>query len=314
MSKTTTPRDFFLHLLHIVALYGSSFALLAVLWQLINLGFPDPTEGGYRIFQTNSTIRWGIAFLVVMFPVLLGTGRFLEKVYKKEPEKRELKIRKWLVYFTLFVTAIVIIVDLIRLIFEFLEGEITPRFILKFASVLGVAGAIFWYYLQNIKEQAPKLKKLFVWKIIVIVIVTVVAGFILVDSPADERAYKRDDRRVEDLQIVQSHVLEAWRENKALPSSIEALDIKPKDPGFDPTRDPETGELYTYEKRGAMTFALCATFEREARGKGEDFYPRPERLPVPFDKEGMTEYQIKNSSWDHEAGETCFEREIIVVQ
>jgi len=315
----STPRDFFLHLLHIIALYGSAVALLSILWQLINLAFPDPTQDLYRYFATNGAIRWGIAFLVIMFPVLLGTGRFLENVYKKEPEKKELKIRKWLVYLTLFITALIIIGDLIRLIFEFLEGELTPRFLLKFASVLAVAFAVFWYYLQGMREKEWKIfgwnaKKIFVWKVIVIVIVIMVAGALFVDSPKEEKMYRRDERRTQDIQNLQNYVLEYWKKENVLPEGISKLPIEAKDEEFDPRKDPKTKEEYAYEVRGENAFALCAVFEKETRGKGGYPYPeRPVRVPVDFEKP-EPEFYIENSDWGHEAGEACFERSIIKAQ
>ncbi|MDP3724862.1 MAG: DUF5671 domain-containing protein [Nanoarchaeota archaeon] len=310
------PRDFFLHLLHIVTLYGSAIALLSILWQLINIRFPDPTQDAYRYFAINGTIRWGVAFLVIMFPVLLGTGRFLENVYKKEPEKKELKIRKWLVYLTLFITALIIIGDLIRLIFEFLQGELTLRFILKFGSVLAVAAAIFWYYLQGMREREWKtfgwnMKRIFVWKVVIIIFAVVIGGVLAVDSPKEEQMYRRDERRVQDAQTLQNYTLEYWKKEKTLPENVDVLDIQAKEEEFDPRKDPKTKETYGYEVRGENTFALCVVFEKETRGKGG--YPSPERpmrVPVDFEKP-EPEYYIENSDWTHEAGKTCFERKIV---
>ncbi|MAF80148.1 hypothetical protein CL629_03665 [bacterium] len=322
----TTPRDFFLHLLHIITLYGSAIALISILWQVINIGFPDAAEGGYRFYGINSAVRWSIAVLIVMFPVLLGTGRFLERAYNREPEKKELKIRKWLVYFTLFATAIIIIIDLVRLIFEFLGGELTPRFILKFLSVLVIAAAIFWYYLQSVKKTpwsykilGLPAKKIFVWKTIVFVLAVIIVGFVLIDSPADERAYKNDDRRMQDLQIIQSRIVENWRQGaptSTLPSSLDELGIEARENGYDPLRDPVTEETYGYRITGEMSFELCAAFEKETRGK--EFiepYVYLERKPIPVrtleDAGEREQYYIESNSWTHEEGEACFERTIV---
>lgn len=314
--SSTTPRDFFLHLLHIITLYGSSIALLSILWQLINLAFPDPTQDLYRYFAVNGAIRWGIAFLIIMFPALLGTGKFLESVYKKEPEKKELKIRKWLVYLTLFVTALIIIGDLIRLIFEFLQGELTPRFILKFISVLAVAVAVFWYYLQGLREKEWKIfgwnaKRIFVWKIIIIMLAVIVAGVLIVDSPKEERMYRADEKRTQDLQTLQNYILEYWKKEKKLPESIGSLGIESKDGEFDWTKDPKTKKSYAYKTPEEKTFTLCAVFEKETRGKeGYPNMPQPARVPVDFEKL-EPQYYIENSDWTHNAGSVCFERHIV---
>src|SRR5438132_4874360 len=43
---------------------------------------------------------------------------------------------KWLIYLTLFVAALIIIGDLVSLIYNFLGGDVTIKFVLKALSVL----------------------------------------------------------------------------------------------------------------------------------------------------------------------------------
>ncbi len=155
MPTKVTPKDFFLHLLSMVALYVSASSFLVLVFQYINLAFPDLVEYNYY-FNTDGiyqSMRWAIASLIVIFPAYILTTRFLNKVYLKHPEKRELKVRKWLVYFTLFVASLTIVGDLVRLIFNFLEGEITMRFILKVLAVFFVAGSMFVYYLWDLRRH-----------------------------------------------------------------------------------------------------------------------------------------------------------------
>lgn len=153
-TKKVSPKDVFLHLLMIVTLYASAASITTLLFQYINLNFPDLLEGGYYAIESaRGAIRWAIAMLVVVFPTYLLTTRFLEKEYALNPEKRDLRIRKWLIYFTLFVTALIAIGDLVSLIYTFLGGEITVRFVLKVISVLLVVGSIFYYYFADIKKH-----------------------------------------------------------------------------------------------------------------------------------------------------------------
>ena len=151
----TTPKDFFLHLLAIVTLYASAISFLTLVFQIVNVAFPDPIspEGYYNVTSYYDRIRWSIATLVIVFPVYLWASWFLNKDYKKNPGKRDLRIRKWLIYFTLFAAALIIIGDLVTLINFFLQGELTIRFILKVLAVLFVAGSVFGYYLHDIKKH-----------------------------------------------------------------------------------------------------------------------------------------------------------------
>lgn len=151
--QKTSPKDVFLHLLAIITLYGSGGSFVALLFQYINVLIPDPLEN-YPWMRDSAfnTIRFSIASLVIIFPVYLFTTRFLNKTYFENPSRRNLRIRKWLVYFTLFATALIIIGDLVSLIYSLLGGELTPRFILKIVSVFFVASSIFFYYFWDLKK------------------------------------------------------------------------------------------------------------------------------------------------------------------
>lgn len=151
----TEPKDIFLQLLAIITLYVSAGSFIALLFQYINILIPDPLEARnyYAFTGAYRTIRWSIASLVVIFPVFLGTSWFLEKQYAREPEKRYLGIRKWLVYFTLFAAALIIIGDLVVLIFNLLGGELTARFLLKVLVFFFVAGSVFYYYFWDLRKR-----------------------------------------------------------------------------------------------------------------------------------------------------------------
>src|SRR3989344_356135 len=144
------PRDVFLYLLSVVTLVASAISFGILVFQYINVYFPDLLTDYY--FSPSSyygSIRQALAALIVIFPVYIWVSRFLKKDINENPEKRDLKIRKWLLYFTLFVAAIAIIIDLIVLLNNFLEGELTLRFILKVISILFIASSVFYYYLNE---------------------------------------------------------------------------------------------------------------------------------------------------------------------
>lgn len=153
--QKASPKEVFTHLLAIVTLYISAVSLGTLFFQFVNLAFPDVLQGdGYWALQSaRNTMRFAIASLVVVFPVYFFTMRFLSRSYTENPSKRDLRIRKWLVYFTLFVTALVMIGDLIALINNFLQGELTMRFFLKVVAVLLIAGAVFYYYFSDLKRH-----------------------------------------------------------------------------------------------------------------------------------------------------------------
>lgn len=148
------PKDVFLHVLVILALYFSAGSFIALIFQYINLYFPDVLEQDY--YHVNSGydgIRWAISTLIVVFPGFIFLSRHLNKTYEQDPEKRSLKTRKWLLYFTVSAAAVIMAGDVVSLIYRFLGGELTGRFALKVLTVLFAAGSIFYYYLSDLKKH-----------------------------------------------------------------------------------------------------------------------------------------------------------------
>lgn len=294
----TSPKDIFLHLLAIVTLYVSAGSVLALLFQYINVYIPDPLEYDYyHLTSAYGTIRLSMSLLVVMFPVYVWTMRFLAKSYAEEPEKQNMRIRKWLLYFTLFAAALIIMGDLVSLINTFLNGELTMRFLLKILSVFLVAGSVLWYYHRDLKQRAVPVS--FSYAVIGIVAAAVIAGFFIAGTPGEERLRRFDNERTSDLQTIQWQIVNYWQQKGELPAELALLedDIS----GFTVPTDPETAAAYAYTVEEEHIFELCATFARpslpETRGAAIPLRPEPAAI------KGL-------DNWNHEAGYTCFERTI----
>src|SRR3972149_6790204 len=103
----SAPKNVFLHLLNIVTFYLGIFHFISLYIQYISFLFPDPLNFFYTGMA--ATVRMSTSILMVAFPVYILTAWLLGKDLKKNPERREYKLRKWLLYFTLFVAAITII-------------------------------------------------------------------------------------------------------------------------------------------------------------------------------------------------------------
>lgn len=149
-----SAREAFLYLVMFMTLYISAVSLGTLLFQFINRAYPDYIGYPYEGYDpTADAIRWSTSALIIAFPVFLYVSSLVVKAIKKDPDKRGSKIRKWLTYITLFVAAGIIIGDLITLVFNLLGGEITTRFVLKVLTVGSIAGAIFGYYLWDLRSE-----------------------------------------------------------------------------------------------------------------------------------------------------------------
>ncbi len=295
--KRNLPRDVFLHLLSMVTLYWSAVSFVSLCWQYIDYFFPDLLNYGH---SAAVSIRFAIASLIIVFPVFILASWFLNKIYAKESEVRESKIRKWLIYLTLFVASLVIIGDLIYVINTFLGGEITARFILKALSVLLVAGAIFGYYLDDVRRKAPSdLGKYFAWVVSAITLIAVGGAFFIVGSPQNARLLQIDQQRVNDLQNIQWQIVSYWQRKGQMPETL--ADLNDTISGYFAPTDPETKQPYEYNLKNAstLTFELCAKFNLDSKGQ-TGIKPRAD-YPV---------YDGIYQSWEHSASRVCFERHI----
>ena len=94
--------------------------------------------------------------VVVATPVYVWMSLVVHRQIRKDSGHRRSSARKWLTYMALFVAALVFLGDITYVIYSFLTGEATLRFLLKAAVVACVSGAVFWFYLRDIEEQADE--------------------------------------------------------------------------------------------------------------------------------------------------------------
>lgn len=298
--ERTTPVDFFLNLMMIAMLYFGVFSLLYLLFSVIDYALPDPQAAGF----VSSDIRWDVASLIIVTPIYLLIARYLNREYERIPERRQVAVRKWLVYLTLFIAGLSMVIDSVYLIYTFLGGEITMRFALKVLAVLVVAAGIFSYYLYDVRRGKGLVP--FAAGTIIVVLGSVIAGFAVMGSPATQRALRIDSERVSDLQNIQNQISYYYQQKGGnLPATLSDLNNALQ--GYAVPKDPATGKPYDYQVLGPLKFQLCATFDRGTpdtahRGAytGSAGYYPPSYPGI----KGSEDY------FQHAAGRACFERAI----
>lgn len=291
-----TPKDFVLHLAAMIALYWSVISLITLLFNYIDFLYPEDVL--YYADPYSGAMRFAMASLIIVFPAFLILMRFVNRDLRAHTEKRDLGFRKWLLYVTILIGGVVIVGDLIALVNNFLGGELTMRFLLKVFTILIVVGAAFSYFLAELRgywAQREKESRLVGLSTAALVILALVAGFVIMGSPGTQRELRLDQERVNDLQQIQWEVVNFWQRNNRLPQSIEQLESAIT--GFRLPEDPASGEPYSYRVLSDTRFELCATFAKET----------PERLQR---VEPIAPRGTQQTSWQHGAGEECFERTV----
>ena len=119
-----------------------------------------------------------------------------------------------------------------------------------------------------------------------VVVAAVIGGIILLDSPAQERLRRLDERRVDDLRELAYALDRYWTREGTIPPSLEEL---AGEPGvFVELFDPGTGQPYEYQVLSSSTYELCAQFARDTAEEQDRFY---------------------KDYWAHGPGRQCFELE-----
>ena len=307
MPTKNLPRDVFLYLLAIISLITVAVSFGVIIFQVINIYIPDVVSDQYSRASYFDSMRYSLATIAVVFPVFLWVSWFLKRDIINFPEKRELKIRKWLLYLTLFVASIVIIGDLVTLLSNFLNGELSQRFILKVFAILFIAGSILTHYLSELKEKSQESGwiKIFDWVVISVVVVSIVTGFIIAGSPQSQRLIRLDNQRTSDLQNIQWQIINYWQRKEVLPETLNDL----ADPisNFMVPKDPEAGAGYEYRVKDHLKFELCATFSTINK---EDTTQLLGGKPVAQPIDSRPVYNPVDYNWQHDQGRACFNRTI----
>lgn len=278
----------------IAALYASVGFLISLLFSFIELWIPDALQYGYA---GKDSVRWAVAALTVIFPIFVGASWLLERSFRAKPENRKYWVRTWLLWLTLVLAGAVLAGDAIAVLWSYLNGGLTGRFLLKVAVILVVAGSVFTYYFLDLFElKWKRFKKWIAWFAVGATIVAIAAGFYVAGSPAAERAARFDEQRVMDLQNIQWQIVNYWQAKQALPKTLD--DLNDSINGFAAPHDPETSEVYGYiVKAAARSFELCASFNRATTDA-------PAKIWHPIAADGISE------NWAHGEGRMCFLRTI----
>lgn len=291
-----TPKHFVLQLGSLASLYLSVTFLLVLLFGLINLLVPDISESYYSVESHAGMVRLGIAMLIVFFPTYLLLTRTVNNIRRGEKNGTYLTLTKWLIYLSLLVAGAALLIDLVMVIMAFLEGDLTQRFLCKVFAVLVVIGAAFHYYLLDAKgywlnHESNSIK--FAVGASLIVLVSLAYGVANIETPAQVREAKIDEKQVQDLQSIQYDIENYYVLNQKLPENLDTLTTAPA--------SPEGRTPYTY-KLTESGFSLCATFATSNQNQDEYAYSRPM-----VDKMAL----IPNAyDWEHPAGDYCFLRTI----
>lgn len=274
MTNHINAKYAFYYLLSLVALLFVSISVGMIAFGIIDKSIVDALTTSY--YNNDSQLKFAISALLIAAPIFYITSNLINRGLKKGELDKESWIRRWLTYFILLVSSIVLLGVFISVILNFLNGELTSRSILKALAMFVISGVIFSYYFfenrrENVSEKSLTVK-LFFFGSLVLVLAAFVSAWFFVESPTTARNRRLDQNLVNNISNIESSVNSYLSIKGQLPDNLEQLK---NDANYSLREanliDPETKTPIEYKKISAKEFELCANF-RTDNNKDETAY------------------------------------------
>lgn len=334
----TKALDVFVYVGIAISLVWSVVNILQIIFTAIDRKFVDILNAGVYVDAYSSDVRMAIASLVVMYPLYLGLSWYVAKDIANFLYKRDLLIRKVMIYLTLFVTVCTLVGTLVSVIYTYLGGELSVRFELKALAVFVVALSLFGYYTYSMKRDYTKKSYIPLTVSIiatVVVLMSLVWSIGIIGTPSEMRNKRIDATRLSDISRIQQEILNRLNMTDNIPSDLSELNnafqgyVVPVDPvtkvayGYKIIQQPVLKMNYVTRKKELVTsaiFELCATFDiaRNVNDRGQVMAPTTVPTKTGVLGVGVVDqkYSAMNSYydgdqtpfWNHDVGETCFKR------
>lgn len=276
-------------------------------------------------YYNYSDLHSSIALISITLPLHLVLSYYIRKEHIKNIKEGNSPVKKFTIGATVIASLIAICGSLFSIIYQYLEGEISSRFIAKVIFSLILSIILFLYYrLIYTKGQLGTIKYQNIFGILssIFIISACIYSIVLTGSPDLIRKQKLDEIRLNNLSSIQQSVLSYWQNYKLLPNDLVSMTNAMSNTAV--PKDPKSNEPYEYEIvtqskvvnniTSSATFKICAKFEtiRDNSKKFEELKTQDySKYNSIKDNEFNSYYPMDESPfWNHKAERTCFIRTI----
>ncbi|TSC57013.1 MAG: hypothetical protein G01um101418_45 [Parcubacteria group bacterium Gr01-1014_18] len=295
-APTNSAQYAFWYLLSLVALSFTATSVGMILYQVVNKYVPDLVTN-YSAAYSSGAIKFAVSSIIIGAPIYFLAVSKINKAIVSKMLSLEAGIRRWLSYFILFVASVTILGYLVALVYSFLDGELTTKFMLKAFVTMSITAFIFGYYLYDIKRREAKKNDSVIRYsaigAIVLVLGSLVTAFAIVESPAETRMRRLDEENLQKLSQIENEVRNFYSIKKEFPANLGQIKSVSTWLSSESWADKETGKPFVYRIVSENEFELCANFRLDNQGQKNE----------PYDYYAQT--------WPHSTGEACFKRSVI---
>ncbi len=255
--KNNNPKYAFYYLLSLVSLIFLAVSSAIIVFQIINKSVIDNLSN-YFYYSGDSSLRFGISAILIALPIFFLSARTIERGLKRGDLDKDSSLRKWLTYFILFISSIIILGSLLSLVNNFLSGELTLKFVLKFFTILIISFLVFSFYLYDIRREKikknDKIIKLFLISSLSLISVIFISSWFFVESPKTARDRRMDDALLNNIYNIEANINSYYESNGLLPDNLDIL-------GEDfYLKFNNIISKIEYKKTDEKSFELCANF------------------------------------------------------
>jgi len=292
--KSNAAKFAFFYMLSLVALIFMALSTGMIIFQIINKNIPDILNIYQGVFSSDQ-LKFAISALIISAPIFYVCMRQIFVNLKSGDLEKDSGIRKWLTYFILFVSSVVMIGWLIGTINTFLNGDLTVKFILKALTAILISAAVFSFYFYDIKraevQGKNKIIQIYFYSSLIIILAAFVGSLFVVESPTQTRDRKYDYIILDNFNNIDSAIASYYQEYKKMPEGLNELKTQYSYLGDNSTKDPNKID-FEYKLVDKSTYELCATFKTSNKN------------------DNSPEYSYYKDRWAHEAGYQCLRQKV----
>lgn len=295
--SNNAPKFAFYYLLSLVSLIFVALSTGMIIFQIIHKKIFDvlSLNQGY---YSSETMKFAISAIIITAPIYFVTMWLINKNLYDGKLGKDSGVRKWLTYFVLFVSSVVVIGWLIGTIQSYLGGELTTKFILKSLTALFISLVVFSYYFYDIKrEQVVDAKnriiKIYFFGSLIVILAVLVCGFVYSDSPQITRNKNQDIILINAFDTIDNAINAYYNQTKKLPVNLDELVNKS---GFLAEKDiinKATNKKIEYKVKGTNKYEICGDFKANNKNL------------IDQNNEWL------DNRWPHDIGHQCLPREVV---
>jgi hypothetical protein len=128
MNNKNNAKYAFYYLLSFVSLVFMALSVGMILFGIIDKTIIDAIQ---RAVNANSQLKFAISSIIISAPIFYIISYLINQGLRRKELEKDSVLRRWLSYFILLASSLVVLGSFISVINVFLSGEITGRFILK---------------------------------------------------------------------------------------------------------------------------------------------------------------------------------------